>query len=58
MKRNNGLEEVVEQELMDLAGGNDEVQPHTVTPTTVTIPISAWGCPTTSCASIVKPCND
>ncbi|MFD2655624.1 class II lanthipeptide, LchA2/BrtA2 family [Gracilibacillus thailandensis] len=56
--RKNGLEEVVEQELMDLAGGNDEVQPHTVTPTTVTIPISAWGCPTTSCASIVKPCND
>ncbi|MDZ5606022.1 class II lanthipeptide, LchA2/BrtA2 family [Bacillus pseudomycoides] len=57
MKKYNGLEEVVEQELMDLAGGNDESQPQALTPTTITIPISLWGCPTTSCASIVSSCN-
>ncbi|WP_416150017.1 class II lanthipeptide, LchA2/BrtA2 family [Salipaludibacillus sp. HK11] len=55
MKMNKGIEEVSETELKDLAGGADEVKPATWT---VTIPISAAMCPTTRCASIVKPCND
>lgn len=56
MKKTNGLEEVNETKLMNMAGGSGEVQPHTWTPTTVTIPISVWGCPTTTCASIVESC--
>lgn len=56
MKKSNGLEEVNETKLMNMAGGSGEVQPHTWTPTTVTIPISVWGCPTTTCASIVESC--
>ncbi|MFC0523608.1 class II lanthipeptide, LchA2/BrtA2 family [Pontibacillus salicampi] len=55
MKKINAIEEVSEQELKDLAGGAGE-QPGTHP--SITIPISAAMCPTTKCASIVKPCND
>ncbi|SFQ22766.1 class II lanthipeptide, LchA2/BrtA2 family [Salibacterium halotolerans] len=59
MKKYNGVEEITEQELKDLAGAADsDQQPASHPTTTVTIPISAWGCPTTKCASVVKPCND
>lgn len=51
------LTPMTEEELKDLAGGSD-VTPMTITPTTITIPISLAGCPTTKCASIVSPCND
>ncbi|MBT2289868.1 class II lanthipeptide, LchA2/BrtA2 family [Paenibacillus albidus] len=52
MKKNFvALEEVSEQELKDLAGGAEANW------ITITIPISAFMCPTTKCASIVSPCN-
>ncbi|MBT2573728.1 class II lanthipeptide, LchA2/BrtA2 family [Bacillus sp. ISL-51] len=51
------LEQMTEEELKELAGGS-EATPMTITPTTITIPISLAGCPTTKCASIVSPCND
>ncbi|AHC41763.1 MULTISPECIES: class II lanthipeptide, LchA2/BrtA2 family [Bacillus] len=51
------LTPMTEEELKNLAGGSDAT-PMTVTPTTITIPISLAGCPTTKCASIVSPCND
>ncbi|MGN9864422.1 class II lanthipeptide, LchA2/BrtA2 family [Bacillus swezeyi] len=50
------LEEVSEMELKELAGGAENT-PMTVTPTTITVPISLAGCPTTKCASVVSPCN-
>jgi len=55
MKKMNAIEEVSEQELKELAGGGDgDVQPNTHP--SITIPISAAVCPTTRCASVVKPC--
>ncbi|MCR6097293.1 hypothetical protein HXA31_02430 [Salipaludibacillus agaradhaerens] len=54
MKKVNGIEEISETELKNLAGGSNDNQPATWT---ITIPISAAACPTTQCASVVKPCN-
>lgn len=56
MKMNNGIEEVSEIELRNLAGGADGDE-NSVNWITITIPISAALCPTTKCASVVKPCN-
>ncbi|MEF3331700.1 MULTISPECIES: class II lanthipeptide, LchA2/BrtA2 family [Oceanobacillus] len=42
------------EDLREVSGGAAEPQG---TPT-VTIPISAAICPTTQCASIVRPCNN
>lgn len=41
-----------EEELKSLAGGND-AQPNTWT---IIVPISLAVCPTTTCASITRPC--
>lgn len=45
---------VNDKELAKLAGGND-VNPNT---TPILIPISLALCPTTTCASISRPCNN
>ena len=54
MKKNNfkAFETVTNEELKNIAGGAVETKG---TPTVI-VPVSLAICPTTQCASIVKPC--
>lgn len=54
MKKNNfkAFENITDEELKSVAGGAGETKG---TPTII-VPVSLAICPTTKCASIVKPC--